>query len=37
MKWGDMNIKEGEGPSKYLSHTDFLIKPDRWDDFRRWL
>ena len=37
MKWGDMNIKEGEGPAKYLTQTDYLVKSDRWDDFRRWL
>ena len=37
MKWGDVNIKEGEGPAKYLTQTDYLVKTDRWDDFRRWL
>ena len=37
MKWGDMNIKESDRPSKYLHQADFLVKPDKWDDFRRWL
>ena len=37
MKWGDMNIKESDGPSKYLHQADFLVKSDKWDDFRRWL
>ena len=26
MKWGDMNIKESDGPSKYLHQADFPCK-----------
>ena len=37
MKWGDMNIVEGQSPSKYLIQTDYIVKPSKWDDFRRWL
>ena len=37
MKWGDMNVKESDGPSKYLHQSDFIVKSDKWDDFRRWL
>jgi hypothetical protein len=37
MKWGDMNIVEGQSPSKYLVQTDYIVKPSKWDDFRRWL
>ena len=33
MKWGDMNIVEGQSPSKYLVQTDYIVKPSKWDDF----
>jgi hypothetical protein len=37
MKWGDMNSDANQAPSKYVQQTDYIVKPTKWNDFRRWL